>query len=128
MGQFKVYARRSQWIDRREALSDHLHAALVSAWQFPADKRFQRFLWLDDDDFVAPQPGPGYLLIELVAFSGRSTEAKRELVRQVYDRVCGAFELPVDDLELVILESPQVNWGIRGMSGDELSLGYSVTV
>lgn len=128
MGQFKVYARRSAWIDRREALGDQLHAALVSAWQFPPEKRFQRFLWLDDDDLVAPQRGAGYLVIELVAFSGRSPEAKRELIRQVYARVCGAFDLPVADLELVILESPQASWGIRGVSGDELALGYSVTV
>lgn len=128
MGQFKVYARRSEWIERREALSDHLHAALVSAWQFPPEKRFQRFLWLDDDDLVAPQRGASYLVIELVAFSGRSPEAKRELIRQVYQRVCGAFDLPVADLELVILESPQANWGIRGASGDELVLGYTVTV
>ncbi|WP_066461991.1 tautomerase family protein [Sanguibacter suarezii] len=128
MGQFKVYGRRSEWLDRREALSDHLHAALVNAWHYPPEKRFQRFLWLEDDDLVAPGRGPGYLVIELVAFSGRSPEAKRELVRQVYDRVCGAFDLPVDDLELVILESPRSSWGIRGMGGDELTLGYEVDV
>lgn len=128
MGQFKVYGRRSEWLDRREALSDHLHAALVSAWQFPQEKRFQRFLWLDDDDLVAPGRGDAYLIVELLAFTGRSPEAKRELVRQVYDRVCGGLDLPVDDLELVIVESPPANWGIRGMGGDELTLGYPVTL
>lgn len=128
MGQFKVYGRRSEWIDRREQLSDQLHAALVEAWQFPVQKRFQRFLWLDDDDLIAPQRGQGYLLVELVAFSGRSPEAKRALVRHLYDRVCTTFGLAVEDLEIVLIESPRENWGIRGSSGDELPLDYTVTV
>lgn len=128
MGQIIVHGRRSQWVDQRQELSDVLHAALVDAWQFPAEKRFQRFCWLDDEDLVAPQRGERYLVVQVVAFTGRSREARRELIRQLFDRVCGSFALPVDDLEIVILESPQESWGIRGMSGDELTLGYRVDV
>jgi hypothetical protein len=29
-------------------------------------------------------------------------------------------------LEVVILEPPRASWGIRGMVGDELQLGYKV--
>lgn len=126
MGQFIVHGRRSQWVERRAELSDALHAALVEAWQYPAEKRFQRFVWLDDDDLVAPQRGPRYLVVQLVAFTGRSREARRELIRQLYARVCGALDLAVEDLEIVILESPRESWGIRGASGDELALGYTV--
>ncbi|GAB2487756.1 hypothetical protein GCM10027063_31660 [Promicromonospora xylanilytica] len=36
--------------------------------------------------------------------------------------------LEAEDLEVVILESPKENWGIRGMSGDELALSYRVEV
>ena len=32
----------------------------------------------------------------------------------------------VQDLEIVILESPRGNWGIRGKVGDELQLAYRV--
>jgi hypothetical protein len=32
----------------------------------------------------------------------------------------------VNDLEIVILESPKANWGIRGRIGDELQLSYRV--
>lgn len=128
MGQFIVHGRRSQWRDQRGELSDALHAALVAAWEYPVEKRFQRFVWLDDDDLVAPQRGPRYLVVQLVAFSGRSRDARRELIRQLYDRVCGPLGLPVDDLEIVILESPRESWGIRGVSGDELALGYTVEV
>lgn len=128
MGQIIVHGRRSQWADQRQELSDVLHAALVDAWRFPAEKRFQRFCWLDDEDLVAPQRGERYLVVQVVAFTGRTRDARRELIRQLFDRVCGTFDLPVDDLEIVILESPQESWGIRGMSGDELTLGYRVDV
>lgn len=128
MGQIIVHGRRSQWRDQREELSDALHAALVDAWQYPPEKKFQRFVWLDDDDLVAPQRGPRYLVVQVVAFTGRSREARRELVRQMYDRVCGPLDLAVDDLEIVILESPRESWGIRGVTGDELTLGYTVEV
>ncbi|ACZ21441.1 hypothetical protein Sked_15050 [Sanguibacter keddieii DSM 10542] len=126
MGQLIVHGRRSQWLDQRTELSDVLHEALVDAWQYPVEKRFQRFVWLDDDDLVAPQRGPRYLVVQVVAFAGRSQPARRELIRQLYVRVCGRFDLPLDDLEIVIIESPRDSWGIRGVSGDELTLGYTV--
>ena len=128
MGQIIVHGRRSQWLDQRTELSEALHEALVDAWQYPVEKRFQRFVWLDDDDLVAPQRGPRYLVVQVVAFTGRSREARRELIRQMYERVCGPLDLPVDDLEIVLIESPRESWGIRGVSGDELTLGYTVEV
>ena len=128
MAQIKVYGRRSAWSQDRAHLSDTIHEALVEAWQMPADKRFQRFVWLDDEDLVAPMRGERYLVVEVLAFTGRSREARRALLSALYDRVCGVFDLPVDDLEIVILESPQESWGIRGVSGDELTLTYPVSI
>jgi hypothetical protein len=40
--------------------------------------------------------------------------------------VPGASGIPVNDLEVVILEAPKANWGIRGVVGDELELSYKV--
>ncbi|MEP7763593.1 tautomerase family protein [Sanguibacter sp. 25GB23B1] len=128
MAQVKVYGRRSAWAHERDALSGRIHDALVEAWKLPRDKRFQRFLWLDDDDLVAPLRGERYLVVEIVAFAGRSPEAKRALVAALYQQVCRTFDLTVDDLEIVILESPQDAWGIRGVSGDELTLSYPVSI
>lgn len=127
MAQVKFYGRRSVWGARRAELSDALHDALVRAWQLPSDKRFHRFLLLDDDDLVAPR-SDAYLVVEVVCFTGRTREAKRALVAALYDDVVPALGLTVDDVELVILESPRENWGIRGVSGDELALSYRVDV
>ncbi|PFG32854.1 tautomerase family protein [Sanguibacter antarcticus] len=128
MAQVKVYGRRSAWAGVRDELSTQIHEALVGAWQMPRDKRFQRFLWLDDDDLVAPLRSERYLLIEVVAFAGRSRGARRALIGALYEQVCGPFDLPVDDLEIVLIEAPQESWGIRGVSGDELSLTYPVSI
>jgi hypothetical protein len=46
----------------------------------------------------------------------------------MFDDVAPALGLTSDDLELVVLESPRENWGIRGLAGDELALGYRVDV
>ncbi|ACZ31093.1 4-oxalocrotonate tautomerase [Xylanimonas cellulosilytica DSM 15894] len=127
MAQVKIYGRRSVWGERRTELSDAIHAALVAAWQLPEDKRFHRFLLVDDDDLVAPRAA-SYLVVEIVAFTGRSPEAKRALVRAMYDDVAPAVGLDADDLEVVVIESPRENWGIRGKAGDELALAYRVDV
>jgi phenylpyruvate tautomerase PptA (4-oxalocrotonate tautomerase family) len=127
VAQIKIYGRRSVWADRRAELSDAIHEALVSTWELPPDKRFHRFLWLDDEDLVAPR-SPEYLVVEVVCFTGRSAAARRALIRAFFEDVAPRVGLAVDDLEVVILESPRENWGIRGRSGDELALGYRVDV
>ncbi|UZN01726.1 tautomerase family protein [Cellulomonas sp. S1-8] len=127
MAQVKLYGRRSAWEARRREVSDAVHAALVAAWGLPDDKRFHRFLLLDDEDVVAPR-APEYLVVEVVCFTGRSPAAVRALIAAFFDDVAPALGLAADDLEVVILESPPTHWGIRGVAGDELSLPYRVDV
>jgi phenylpyruvate tautomerase PptA (4-oxalocrotonate tautomerase family) len=127
MAQVKVYGNRQVWHHRRPEVSDLLHAALVRAWQLPEEKRFHRFLLLEDGDLIAPR-SEVYLVVEIMCFEGRSREAKRALVRALYDDVGPALGLAADDLELVIVETPRENWGIRGRPGDELTLSYRVDV
>ncbi|MCK0118575.1 tautomerase family protein [Isoptericola sp. S6320L] len=127
MAHVKIYGNRSVWGERRTEVSDAVHAAVVRSWGLPEDKRFHRFLLLDDGDLVAPRSA-AYLVIEILCFTGRSVAAKKALVRAMYDDVAPALGLSPDDLEVVVVESPRENWGIRGRSADELSLGYRVEV
>lgn len=124
MAQVKVYGRRDVWSGRQRELSDLIQECLVSAWGLPQDKRFHRFLLLEADDFVCPQRGDHYVIVEIVCFAGRSDHAKRTLVRELYARWPHASE----DLEITIIETPKTNWGIRGVPADELSLSYEVEV
>ncbi|MFC4062197.1 tautomerase family protein [Planomonospora corallina] len=128
MAQIKFYGRRDVWAPLRRELSDVVHGCLVETWKLPPGKRFHRFLLLDADDLVCPERGERYLIVEIVCFTGRSEEAKRELIRALFARTGEALGLAADDLEIVIIESPRANWGIRGVPGDELALTYPVTV
>jgi phenylpyruvate tautomerase PptA (4-oxalocrotonate tautomerase family) len=127
MAQVKVFARRTHLDRVRAALSDSIHGVLQETLGLPADKRFHRFLALDDGDLVhPPDRGEGYTILELVMFEGRSDEAKRTCLRRLMAAVPAATGIPVNDLEIVILESPKANWGIRGLIGDELQLSYKI--
>ncbi|MEU6721489.1 tautomerase family protein [Nonomuraea sp. NPDC046802] len=128
MAQVKVYGRRDVWAGKQRRISDLLQECLGSAWKLPSDKRFHRFLLLDPEDMICPQRSDRYLIIEVLCFTGRSDDAKRELIRTVYERLAPGLDLPVDDIELTIVEMPKTNWGIRGVPADELSLSYPVNV
>ena len=61
-------------------------------------------------------------------FEGRSIEAKKRLIRLLFERLereCGIAPM---DVEVTIFETPQHNWGIRGVPGDELTLNYRIDV
>lgn len=129
MAQIKIYAEREHLSRHRAALSDAVHQAAMTALGLPEDKRFHRFIALDPEDFVRPADrGPGYTVIEVSMFEGRSGDAKRALLRALMDGVPAVTGVAVDDVEITITETPQANWGIRGVVADELSLTYKVGV
>ncbi|MBC7450817.1 MAG: tautomerase family protein, partial [Cytophagales bacterium] len=57
-----------------------------------------------------------------------SIEAKKKLYRLLFQRFEQELGIIPMDLEITIFETPKVNWGIRGKSGDELDLNYKVEV
>jgi phenylpyruvate tautomerase PptA (4-oxalocrotonate tautomerase family) len=124
MAQVKVYGRRDVWAGRQREVSDLIQSCLVSAWGVPEGKRFHRFLLLDAEDFVCPGRSANYLIIEVVCFTGRSDDAKRALIREIYEK--SGYD--AEDVEITIIEMPKVNWGIRGVCADELDLPYEVEV
>lgn len=128
MAQVKVYGRRSVWAGRTQEVSDAVHRALVGAWQIPESKRFHRFLLLADDELLVPSRGPGYLVVEVVCFPGRSDAAVRALLEAFVEDVAPALGLPADDLEVVLIEVPRTRWAIRGTTADRLELDYRVEV
>ena len=121
----KIFALRETLAGRRQALSDAIQGALVEAFGLPPEKRAHRFFPLEPEDLVAPPDrSPAYTLIELTVMSGRSVEARKRLVRGIFERVSRDVGIAMQDLEVVILEAPPESWGFRGLHGDEAQLDY----
>ncbi len=129
MAQVKIYAERGHLSATRQQLSDTIHGCLMDALSLPQDKRFHRFLALEQDDFVHPADRSGaYTILEISMFEGRTPEAKRRLLTLLMDRIPKEVGVSAQDLEITLFETPKANWGIRGSIGDQLALNYKVSV
>jgi hypothetical protein len=88
MAQVVVYGRRESLDQRRSVLSEAIHAAIMSALEYPPEKKFQRFIALDQSDFIYPEDrGADYTIIEISMFEGRTDAAKRALIVELFTRV-----------------------------------------
>jgi phenylpyruvate tautomerase PptA (4-oxalocrotonate tautomerase family) len=128
MAQVKVYGLKTL-NPFKQRLSDIIHSCVVDALGFPWEKRFHRFILLDKEDFLfPPDRTDSYLIVEISLFEGRSVETKKNLIRTLFEQICGELGISSNDLEITLFETPKANWGIRGMPGDELNLNYKVEV
>jgi len=129
MPQVKVYGLRSALFPCREQLSSAIHQALMSTLKTPAEKRFQRFMWLGEEDFIFPDDRTTqYTIIEISMFSGRTLETRQALIRELYRSIDAATPITPQDLEITLFETPAANWGIRGTLGNELKLDYKISL
>jgi phenylpyruvate tautomerase PptA (4-oxalocrotonate tautomerase family) len=116
-------------VEQHVRISQLVHAAAVRNLGLPLDKRFQRFLPLESWQLVAPADrSERYLIIEAYLFAGRSLSVRKALIRALLDDLTRELALSPNDVEITLFESPRENWGIRGVSGDELALSYRVEV
>jgi hypothetical protein len=128
MVQTKIYGLREHLDPIKSQLSDIIHACVVEALQYPADKRAHRFFPLDRSDFFYPEGrSDRYTIIEFSMIEGRSVEAKKQLMRLLFERV-QPLGISTQDLEMTIFETPKHNWGFRGLPGDEHQLNYKIEV
>jgi phenylpyruvate tautomerase PptA (4-oxalocrotonate tautomerase family) len=128
VAQVKIYALRTVLENHRNTVSDAIHQAVIEALEYPMDKRFHRFFPLEPENFIFPSDrSDHYLILEITMFEGRSVDAKKKLIRTLFERL-EPLGFSGQDVEIVILESPKHNWGIRGVPADELALSYRVEV
>jgi len=129
VGQIKIYGVKGRLNPIKETLSDVIHSCMVEALQFPSDKKFHRFFPMDKEDFYfASGRTEAYTVIEVSMFEGRTVEAKKQLLKLLYERINSELGISSQDVEVTIFETPKHNWGIRGLPGDELALNYKVNV
>jgi len=129
MAQIKVYGINEKLLPIRESLSEVIHDCVVEALQFPRDKRAHRFFPMEKENLLCPEGRTdAYTIIEITIIEGRSIEARKKLVRLLFDRIKERVGIEHKDLEICIQESPAHNWGFRGMHGDEVKLNYRIDV
>ena len=127
MAQIKIFGLKESLDPIKAVLSDIIHSCVVEALHFPVDKRFHRFFPLDQSDFYFPRERTTkYTIIEISIFEGRSVDAKKHLIRLLFERVQQQLNIFPQDLEITITETPKHNWGFRGTPGDEIELNYKV--
>lgn len=127
MPQVKIYGLTDTLTALKPKLSDVIHQCMQEALGIPENKRFQRFIKLHPDDFYFPgDRTEQYLIIEIIMFEGRSVDVKKQLLRILMERIHTRLEISINDIEITIFETSKHNWGIRGVTGDELKVTYQV--
>jgi Tautomerase enzyme len=128
MVQTKIYGLREHLDPIKAQLSDVIYSCVIDALHYPPDKLAHRFFPLDSSDFFYPTGrSDRYTIIEFSMIEGRSIEAKKQLIRLLFERV-QSLSISTQDLEITLTETPKHNWGFRGLPGDEHQLNYKIDV
>jgi len=130
MPQAKIFGIREHLVPVREKMSEAVNESIAVAFQFPRERRLQRFFPMDKEDFIYPphERSERYTIIEISTFQGRSKDVLKELVRQIYKRVPEATGIAPRDIDVIITEQPRHAWGLMGEPGDEINLTYKVNI
>ena len=61
MAQVKIFALLHSLENARAAISQAIHSSVMEALEYPPEKKFHRFIALDEEDFIYPQDSLGTL-------------------------------------------------------------------
>ena len=129
MAQVKIYGLKENLTNNRKLISKAIHESVMEAFGLPENKKFHRFIMLEEENFLFPDDrNEKYTIIELSIFEGRSKESKKDLINLLFEKLDFYSGIDQQNVEVTIFETPMSNWGIRGMPGDELVLNYKVKV
>ena len=113
------------------ALIDAVQEALRTAFRIPENDRHVRLLVHEPHRFACPPDKARpelFTQVSVDAFEGRSIAAKRELYREIVERL-EPLGIPRDHVSIVVRDIPRTNWGIRGgQAASDVELGFDVTV
>jgi len=129
LAQVKIYGLKTSLNKIKNELSNIIHQCIVESLSFPKDKKYHRFISLNEDEMIFPDDkSKQYTIIEIMMMEGRETETKKDLIKSLFKNITKELNIENNDLEICIIESPASNWGFRGMTGDEIKLNYKVKV
>lgn len=121
----RIETRRG-WIgNRRTELLEAVQRALVFGLKIPETDRAVRLIEYESEDFICASERA--VEIEIALFVGRSIEAKRRLYRAIVDEL-QAFGVKPSDVKVVLHEVARENWGLGGLPGSEIDVGFKIDV
>jgi phenylpyruvate tautomerase PptA (4-oxalocrotonate tautomerase family) len=121
---------RKRWpLDKRRAIIEAVHQALVDGILIPQTDRTLRLQEFDPEDFaVSRGKSENFTLIEIDVFAGRSLTAKRRLYKCMVENL-GALGIRAKDVKVVLREIPRENWGISGgVPASDVDLGFKINI
>ena len=126
----KISLLKGRSPDYKRALLDGIHAALVEAFLIPDNDRHQQLYEMDESHFEFPSTKSNkFVVIEIVAFQGRSFEAKKKLYSAIIQNLGKSPGIVGDDILIIIHEPPKENWGIHGgKPASEADIGFKIDV
>jgi len=129
LAQVKIYGLKISLDKIKNELSNIIHECIVESLSFPKDKKYHRFILLQEDEMIFPDDkSEQYTIIEIMMMEGREVETKKNLIKSLFTNIHKKLNIENNDLEICIIESPASNWGFRGMTGDKIKLNYKVKV
>jgi hypothetical protein len=102
--------------ERRKAISDGVHDALISEFGIHPKGRFHMVTPYDganlimDPAFLGIPRGPDFTFIQIVAAQGEGDDRKRALTRNIRANLAASGDLKPEDLLVSIIETPIQNW------------------
>lgn len=126
----RISLRKGKSPEYRKAILDGVHAALVEAFLIPDRDRHQQVYELDEDNFeFPPDKSDRFVVIEIIAFPGRSFAAKKKLYAAIVQNLGSSPGIAGDDILVILHEPPKENWGVHGgKPASEVDLGFRVEV
>ena len=126
----KVSLRKGQGTDFKQAILDEVHAALVEDFVIPDHDRHQQIYELDENNFEIPSTkSRRFVVVEIIAFQGRSFEAKKKLYSAIVRNLGRSPGITGDDILIILHEPPKENWGIHwGKPASEVDVGFKIDV
>ena len=108
-----------------------VRAALSEALRAPADDPVVRLAEYPREEFLLPYPerhSDRYTLVEITMFAGRSMDTKRQLYEAIVRRLV-QFEVPGDDILIVLHEPALENWAVDGGTpASEVDVGFRIDI
>ncbi|MBJ6985946.1 tautomerase family protein [Devosia sp. MC521] len=124
----RIETRRGWLGERRREFLEAVQRALITGILIPENDRCVRLVEIDDEAFITgKEKGPGYVVIEISLFTGRSIEAKRRLYAALVAELA-PFGVAAHDVKVILHEVPRENWGLGGLPASEIELGFKVHV